>query len=154
MEKIYRIKLSNQERSELDQLINSSRKVAALKVTKARSVILADESEQGAALSDHEIMKATGIKSATLSRLRRRVCEVGPMEALERIKQTTVSRKKIVDGEVEAKLTQIACSEAPDGRKRWTLRLLADRLVELEIVESISHETVRDALKKTNSNPG
>lgn len=154
MEKIYRIKLSNQERTELEQLINSPRKVAALKVTKARSVILADESEQGAALSDHEIMKATGIKSATLSRLRRRVCEVGPMEALERIKQTTVSRKKIVDGEVEAKLTQIACSEAPDGRKRWTLRLLADRLVELEIVESISHETVRDALKKTNSNLG
>jgi len=154
MEKIYRIKLSNQERNELEQLTNSSRRVAALKVTKARSVLLADESEQGPALGDPEIMKATGIKPATLTRLRQRVCEVGPLEALERMKQTTVSRKKIVDGEVEAKLTQIACSEAPDGRKRWTLRLLAGRLVELEIVESISHETVRNALKKTNSNPG
>ena len=154
MEKIYRIKLSNQERSELQQLINSARKVAALKVTTARSVFLADESEKGPALSDPEIMKATGIKPATLGRLRQRVCELGPMDALERMKQTTVSRKKIVDGEVEAKLTQIACSEAPDGRKRWTLRLLAGRLIELEIVESISHETVRDALKKMSSNPG
>ena len=154
MEKIYRINLSNQERNELEQLINSSRKVAALKVTKARSVLLADESDQGPALRDPEIMKATGIKPATLGRLRQRVCEVGPLDALERIKQVTAPRKKIVDGEVEAKLTQIACSEPPDGRKRWTLRLLADRLVELEIVESISHETVRDALKKMSSNPG
>lgn len=154
MEKIYRIKLSNQERKELEQLINSSRKVAALKVTKARSVLLADESEQGPALRDPEIMGATGIKPATLTRLRQRVCEVGPLDALERKKQATASREKIVDGEVEAKLTQIACSQAPDGRKRWTLRLLAGRLVELEIVGNISHETVRAALKKTSSNLG
>ncbi len=85
---------------------------------------------------------------ATLSRLRKRTCEVGPLEALERKPQTSPSRKKIVDGELEARITQIACSEAPGGRKRWTLRLIAERLVELELVDSISHETVRAAMKK------
>ena len=154
MQKIYRIKLSAQERSELERFPNSRKKVAALKVTKARAILLADESEAGPALRDPDIMKATGIKPATLSRLRQRVCEVSPIEALERKAQARPSRKAKIDGEVEARLTTIACSQAPEGRKRWTLRLLAKRLVELELVDSISHEAVRQALKKTTSNPG
>ena len=125
-----------------------------MKVTKARAILLADESDGGPGLRDPDIIKATGIKPATLSRLRQRVCEVGPIEALERKPQARPSRKPIIDGDLEARLTTIACSEAPEGRKRWTLRLLAERLVELEVVDSISHETVRQALKKTTSNPG
>lgn len=154
MQKIYRIKLSRTEREELEHFPNSRKKVAALKVTKARAILLADESDGGPALRDPDIIKATGIKPATLSRLRQRVCEVGPIEALERKPQAQPSRKRKIDGDLEARLTTIACSEAPEGRKRWTLRLLAERLVELEVVDSVSHETVRQALKKTTSNLG
>lgn len=154
MEKIYRIKLSAQERQSLTELTTSAKRICAKKVIKARALLLADESDLGPGYTDKQIMEACGMRPATLVRLRRSVCEVGPLDALERKKQATASRAKIVDGEVEAKLTQIACSQAPDGRKRWTLRLLAGRLVELEIVGSISHETVRGALKKTSSNLG
>ena len=154
MQKIYRIKLSAEERNQLEQLPNSRKKVAALKVTKARALLLADESEGGPALRDPDIINATGIKPATLSRLRQRVCEVGPIQALERKVQAQPSRKAKIDGEVEARLATIACSQAPEGRKRWTLRLMAERMVELEIVDSISHEAVRKALKKTTLNPG
>ena len=154
MQKIYRIKLTAGERLELEQLPNSRKKVAALKVTKARALLLADESKAGPALSDPDIINATGIKPATLSRLRQRVCEVGPIQALERKAQAQPSHPAKIDGEIEARLITIACSQAPEGRKRWTLRLLAERLVELEIVDSISHEAVRQALKKTGSNPG
>jgi hypothetical protein len=76
------------------------------------------------------------------------------LEALERKKQVTPSRARKLDGEAQARLTTLACSEPPDGSNRWTLRLLADKLVELEVVESISHQTVSDELKKTNSNRG
>ena len=154
MQKIYRIKLSAQEREELERLPNSRKKVAALKVTKARAILLADEGGSGPALRDPDIIKATGIKPATLGRLRRRVCEAGPAEALERKAQAQPSRQAKIGGQAEARLTTIACSQAPEGRKRWTLRLLAKRLVELEVVDSISHETVRQALKKTDSSPG
>jgi hypothetical protein len=148
MQKIYRIHLSAEERDSLTALTTSSKPISAKKVIKARALLLADESDSGPSLSDVEIMKATGMKPATLVRLRQRVGEVGPIAALDRRPQTRPSREKIVDGEVEALLTQIACSEAPDGRSRWTLRLIADRLVELEIVDSISYETVRAAMKK------
>ena len=154
MEKVYRIKLSTRERQSLTELTTSSKRICAKKVIKARALLLADESEPGQGCTDEQIMQASGMKPATLVRLRRRACEVGPMDALDRKRQVTASREKIVDGEVEAKLTQIACSQAPDGRKRWTLRLLAGRLVELEIVESISYETVRGALKKMSLSPG
>ena len=154
MQKIYRIHLSADERDSLTVLTTSSKPISAKKVIKARALLLADESDAGPSLSDGDIIKATGMKPATLVRLRQRVCEVGPVAALDRKPQAVPSRERIVDGEVEAKLTQIACSEAPDGRNRWTLRLIADRLVELEIVGSISHETVRTAMKKKRSNPG
>lgn len=154
MQKLYRIKLSSEERSSLTSLTRSSKRVSAKKVLKAQALLLADESEDGPACSDARIMEATGMKPATLVRLRKRVCEVGPLEALERKRQASPSRRKIIDGEVEAQLTQLACSEAPDGRNKWTLRLLADQLVELEIVDSISHETVRAAMKKKTSSRG
>ena len=150
MQKIYRIKLSSDERAQLEDLTQSKKKVAALKVIKARSLLLADESSQGTAWSDPQIMEASGIKSATLSRLRQRTCEVGPIDALERLPQQRPSRQRIVTGEVEARITAIACSEAPEGYKKWTLNLIAERLVELEVIDSISHESVRQSLKKTS----
>jgi len=152
MQKSYRIHRSAEERDSLTALTTSSKPISAKKVIKARALLLlADESDSGPSLRDVEIMKATGMKPATLVRLRQRVGEVGPIAALDRRPQTRPSREKIVDGEVEAILTQIACSEAPDGRSRWTLRLIADRLVELEIVDSISYETVRAAVNSAGS---
>ena len=154
MPKKYRIKLSSEERVELTELITSKRKVSAIKVLKAQAILLADESDEGEACTDVEIVETISIKPVTLVRLRERVCDVGPLEALERKKQETPSRSKILDGDAEAKLSQIACSEAPEGYRRWTLRLLADQMVELEIVESVSHEVIRQTLKKMRLNLG
>ena len=153
MRKIYRIKLSSEERSELEDL-GRKRNAASHKVLKARALLLCDESENGEGLKDCEIVDKTGIAICTLRRLRQRCCEVGPMEALERKKQESVSRPRKLDGEAQARLTTLACSDPPGGCKRWTLRLLANKLVELEVVDSISHETVRGELKKTSSSPG
>jgi Homeodomain-like domain len=153
MRKIYRIQLSTEERAELEAL--TRRKfVEGGKVIKARALLLCDESADGPGMRDPEVMEATGMKPATLGRLRERCCEVGPLQALDRAKQARPSRTSKVTGEVEARLTALACSEAPDGCKRWTLNLLGARLVELELVDSISYETVRKALKKTSSSPG
>ena len=154
MPKLHRIKLSIEERNELEQLVSSKKKVSAIKLVKAQSLLLADEGEFGPGATDEEIMKSVGIKPATLSRLRQRVCEVGPLAALERKKQENPSKTKKLDGEGEAKLSQLACSEAPEGHTRWTLRLLAEKLVELEVTDSISHEAVRQSLKKMKSNRG
>jgi len=153
MRKTYRIKLSSGEREQLNSLLKA-KSIAAHKVIKARSILLADESDGGPACTDPEIMGATGIKPATLTRLRTRVCEVGPRAALERKRQESPSRVSNITGEVEAKLTALACSEAPEGCRRWTLHLLADKLVELEVVDSISHEAVRTKLKKMRLNLG
>jgi len=153
MRKIYRIRLSPEERDELEALTRR-KSVDGRKVTKARALLLCDESDGAPGWRDPEVIAATGIKPAMLERLRAACCEVGPAAALERKKQDRPSRPPVVTGEVEARLTALACSEAPGGRKRWTLRLLADTLVELEIVGEISHETVRQALKKAKPSPG
>jgi len=154
MPKLYRIELTPGERDELTDLTTSSRKVSAKKVIKAQALLLSDESDLGPAYTDEQVREATGMKSAALVRLRQRVHEVGPLEPLHRKPQITPSRKKIVDGEVEARITQIACSEAPDGRNRWTLKLIAEELIALEVVDSISYETVRTCMKKKRSNRG
>ena len=152
MQKIYRIKLTKDEREQLEAL-TKRKLIAAHKVIKARALLLCDESEHGSGWSDPKVIEATGIKPATLERLRAKCCEVGPLQALERKPQLKPSRQPIVTGEIEARLTALACSQAPDGRKRWTLELLAEKAVELKIIDSISHETVRKTLKKTTSNP-
>ena len=153
MRKIYRLKLTSEERAQLIA-ITKQKRVAAKKVIKAQALLMADESSEGKAWSDRQITESIEIKPATLERLRKRCCEVGPLEALEPKKRSSPPRKPVLDGEGEAKLITIACSKAPDGRKQWTLQLLADRLVELEVVETVSTETVRKTLKKTNSNRG
>ncbi len=153
MRKIYRIKLSAEERSELLALTRK-RNAAAHKVLKARALLLCDESEDGEGAKDPEIIEKTGIAKATLQRLRQRCCEVGPVDALERKKQEVVSRPRKLDGEGQARLTALACSDPPEGCARWTLSLLSEQLVELEVVDSISRETVRAELKKTSSSRG
>ena len=153
MRKIYRLRLTQEERRSLESLTRSS-KIAALKVIKARALLLADESAEGNGWKDPKIIEATGIKPATLTRLRQRCCEIGPMEALERKRQRSPSKRRLLDGNGEAQLIAIACSEAPDGYSKWTLQLIADQLVALEVVEGISREAVRQALKKTNSSLG
>jgi len=154
MPKIYRIELTEEEREELTVFTRTKKRISADKVLKARALLLADESADGPAFSDAKITEALGLQAATLLRLRQRVCEVGAIYALDRKQQSVPSRKSIITGEVESQILKIACSEAPDGRSDWTLRLIAGKLIELEVVESISHETVRTVLKKTTSNPG
>lgn len=153
MRKRYRFKLTLDERQSLETLTRKG-KIAALKVTKARSLLLADESEAGNGWSDSKIAEATGIKPATLARLRKRCYDEGPIKALGRKPQTRPSKRRRLDGEGEAQLIAIACSDAPEGHAKWTLQLLADRLVELEVVETISDETVRKTLKKTGLSLG
>lgn len=152
MRKIHRIHLTPEERAGLEAFCKKGK--SAAKAIKARSLLLADESSAGPGLKDPAVIAATGIASATLGRLRERACEVGPLEAIHKKISRHPRREIKVTGEVEARLAALACSEAPDGRKRWTLRLLADRLVELEILDSIGPETVRKALKKTRSSLG
>jgi hypothetical protein len=151
MRKLYSIKLSSEERVELEKL-SRRRTAAADKVIKARALLLCDQSEGGPGLKDPEVVTGSGIKSATLERLRKRCCEVGPLEALERKEQENRYRK--FTGEEQAQLTRLACSKPPEGQVRWTLHLLADKLVELEVFDEISHESVRQQLKKTSSNLG
>ena len=153
MPKKYRIELSIEEREELTAL-SCQKRAAAYKVTKARALLLTDEGPDGPAFTDEQIVSKTGMILRTIERLRKRCHEVGPLEALEPAPRMHVSRKPALDDDQEARLVQIACSEPPLGCARWTLRLLAGKLVELEVVKSISPETVRQALKKMNSNPG
>ena len=152
MRKIHRIHLTPEERAGLETFCKKGK--SAAKAIKARSLLLSDESPEGPALKDPAIIAATGIAPATLARLRERACLVGPLEAIHKIIGRHPRRVVKMTGEVQARLAALACSQAPDGRKRWTLRLLADKLVELEVVESIGTEAVRKALKKTRSNHG
>jgi transposase len=109
-----------------------------------------DEGDGGAGWTDEKATESCDVSVRTVANLRRRFVEQGLEAALNRQKQSRLSRQPILDGEKEAKLVALCCGTVPAGHGRWTLRLLADKLVELEIVDSISHETVRQCLKKTS----
>jgi transposase len=147
--KHYIVELTREERDELVELVSKG-KAAARKITHARVLLQADESKNAPGWTDIQISEALGIHTNTIHDIRRRFVEDGLQSALVRKKQERPSRKRIVDGEVEARLIALRCGQPPQGKGRWNLRLLADRLVALEIVPDISHETVRQALKKTN----
>ena len=138
--KHYIINLTEEERDELYRLTTTGRH-SALKMLHAKILLKTDED-----LIDEEIAEHLDINVRTVERVRKRCTLEGVTAALSPRKRP--SRMPKFDGEAEAHLVQLACSEAPQGRQRWTLRLLADKLVELEMVESISHETVRQHLKK------
>ena len=150
--KKYRIRLTADEQRELKTLVSRGR-TAAYKQTHARILLMSDESRRDGGMKDMDITSALGVGVSTVARVRRLCVEEGIESALERKKQLR-RRQKRLDGEGEAHLIAIACGEPPDGRASWTLKLLTDRLVECEIVESISTETVRRVLKKTNSSRG
>jgi transposase len=125
-----------------------SGKSAAFKIRHANVLLAVDESAEGPGLTDAAVAEALGISTRSIERFRRRFVEEGLEACLERKKQKGWSLLRKLDGKKEARLVALACSPAPPGRKRWTLRLLADRLVVLDVVDSISHETVRQTLKK------
>jgi len=144
------IKLTKEERTELSQLIKSGKHSARV-LGRARILLLLDRS-QGQERKLQEIAEAMLTSIGTVSNVKRRYLKDGLEHGLR--DRPRPGAKPKIDGEVEAHLIALTCSEPPEGQARWTLRLLADKLVELELVESISHVAVRDALKKTNSSLG
>ena len=151
--KKYKITLTPEERQQLSALIATG-KAAARKLAHARVLLHADAAPGGPAWTDERIAEAVAVGRATVERVRQRFVEQGLPAALGRKKQDRPSRPRKLDGRAEARLIALACSAPPEGRKAWTLRLLADRLVELEVVEAVAPETVRQALKKMRSSRG
>lgn len=149
LNKRYLVRLEAQEREPLERLVSVG-KGAAAKLTRARVLLQADQSAAGPGWTDARIAEGLGVTTQTVENLRRRFVQEGLEAALVRKKQCRPSRERLLDGAGEAQLTALCCSKAPDGRRRWTLQLLADRLVELHIVDSISYETVRRTLQKTS----
>lgn len=148
--KKYLVSLSPEERANLDKIIKTGRN-PAYKLTHARTLLLADTNRIDGGWKDADISEALNIHLSTVERLRKRLVEEGLEAALNR--QHGGGQSKRLDGNSEAHLIAIACSEAPQGRSKWTLRLLADKMVELRYVETISHETVRQTLKKISYGP-
>ena len=148
--KRYVVTLTAEERQALGDLIAAG-KAAAQKLAHARILLKADAADGGPAWPDHRIADALEVSTATIERVRQRFVEQGLEAALVRKCQVRPSRLPTLDGRAEARLIALACSRPPDGRAAWTMQLLADKLVELEVVESISDETVRTTLKKTRS---
>ena len=151
--KLHRIKLSESERQELEAIRDQKRSKGS-NIMRALALLLSDEGLHGPSLNDAAIEAHTGISIRNLERLRRRCCEVGPLAALARKPRVTPGRKVKITGEVQARITQLACTKPPAGHARWTLKLLANHLVEIEVIESISHQSVGTVLKKVNLNPG
>jgi Homeodomain-like domain len=152
MEKRYRVTLTEEERQALQKLVSVG-KGAARKLVRARILLLADQAEGGPAWLDPEIVEALGCGRATVERVRKLLVEEG-LDATLQPKPSNRLYERKFDGAAEAHLIALACGAPPEGRARWTLRLLGDRLVGLGHLESVSHETVRRTLKKTNLNLG
>lgn len=150
MRKIYVVKLSSEEREELERLVNTGHCSAQIQ-RRARILLKADTSPEGDGWGDEQIARSLDVGRATAERTRKSFVEKGLEETL-RPQRVPRLGSRLLDGEQEAKLVTLACSTPPEGCARWTLRLLADEMVRLEYVASISYETVRQTLKKTISN--
>ena len=147
--KRYVVRLERAERERLQRLVSVG-KGAARKLTRARVLLQADQSTEGPGWTDERIAEGLSVTTRTIEQVRQRFVEEGLKSALERKKRCRPAVEPMLDGAKEARLIAVSCSKPPEGRRRWTLRLLADRLVELNIVDSISYETVRRTLKKTS----
>jgi hypothetical protein len=147
MHQKYVVKLIEAERTQLQQLIAAGT-APARKLAHARVLLKADKGPDGPGWADARIVEAVDISQPTIARIRQQFVEAGLEAALNRRAPRRVYTRKL-DGEQEARLIALNCSKPPAGQARWSLRLLADKLVELEIVEAISHQTVRRTLKKT-----
>ena len=152
MAKKYCVTLNDNERQDLDELIKRRSKNAP-PVKRAFMLLKADQSPGAPAWTDERIAESYNTSVRTVERLRQRFVEEGFHVALHG-KKREPTKEKLFDGQVEAHLVALRCSEPPQGFARWSFRLLADKMVELDYVESISHESVRQLLKKTNSSPG
>jgi transposase len=150
--KKYIVGLSCEEREALESLTTTG-KTTAYKLNHARILLKADINQNGGGWRDQDISEALDISVSTIERVRQRFVEESLEVALSR-QTPSRSKARLLDGEQEAQLIALACGETPEGQGKWSLRLLADQLVELGHVQSISHETVRQTLKKMNSNPG
>jgi DNA-binding transcriptional ArsR family regulator len=149
MRKKYPVILSDTERFELKNLIAAGT-APARKLTHARILLKADQSPEGPGWVDEQVAEAVEVSQPTVSRVRKQYFEEGLEAALNRRPPNKEYHRKL-DGEQEARLVALACSELPEGQARWSLRLLADKMVELEVVDDLSYQTVRRTLKKTPS---
>jgi transposase len=147
--KTYQVTLGAAERQQLLDLIAAG-KAAARKLAHARVLLKADAAPGGPAWPDERIAEAVAVSTDTVARVRQRFVEQGLDAALARKKQDRPSRPRTLDGAAEARLVALACSAPPDGRVCWTRKLLADKLIELAVVDVVSDETVRRAMKKTS----
>jgi Homeodomain-like domain len=149
--KKYVVKLSAEERGRLETVIHSG-KHPARKLNRARILLKADASDAGEGWSDSQIAAALDTALSTVAQVRQQFVEEGVESVLTPKRSPASARQRIFDGAAEAKLTALACSEPPKGRTRWTLRLLEDKVVELNIVARVSDNTIGRTLKKTSSN--
>ena len=152
MPKRYVLKLTVSEREELEQVVRTG-KAAGWKIQRAQALLKCDQGVQGPGWTDEQVADAFGCTTRSLQSWRQQAVADGPLSLLERQPRSLPGRRKL-DGDKYARLTALACSQPPKGAARWTLNLLAARLVELQVVDSISYETVRRALKKTTSSRG
>ena len=150
--KIYKVTLTNEERTRLTALVSKG-KGNARHIRRAQILLLADENQPEGAWCDANIAKALKAHARTVERTREKFVQAG-MEAALNHTRPQKKRSKVFDGDAEARLVQLACTEPPDGRESWTLQMLTDKLIELEVVETVSRETVRTTLKKMNLSLG
>jgi transposase len=152
MKKKYIVTLTGAERRMLQEMLSRG-KAAARKLMHARILLKADAGGDGPGWDDAAIAQGLDVGRATVERVRKEFVEEGLAAALERRKPRR-QYERALDGDGEAHLVALACQEPPEGRSRWTLRLLADRMVELEYVEEVSYQTIRRTLKKMNLSLG
>jgi hypothetical protein len=150
--KIYVLKLTHDERRELQGVVRNG-KAAGWKIQRARALLKCDQGPEGPGWIDDRVADAFGCTRRSVENWRKQAVEEGPLSLLQRKPRIDKGTTKL-DGDGEAQLAKLACSKAPAGYARWSLRLLAGKLVELKVVESISHESVRSVMKKTRSNLG
>jgi hypothetical protein len=148
MSKKYVVQLTGEERAGLQRLVGAG-KAAARKILHAHVLLQADQEPHGPGWPDQQICQALSVHPNTVAGIRQRFVEQGLEAALNRKKQDGPSRQPKLDGQAEAHLIALRCGPPPEGRRSWTLQLLADKLVALKIVDSVSYETVRRTLKKT-----
>lgn len=145
----YRVTLTQEEREELETLTKRG-KTHAKRFVQARALLLCDAGDNGPAWKVEDVAEALGITSRTIEHLKKRFVESGLEAAMERKSRDKPPRDIKFDGAFEARLIALACTDAPEGHTRWTIRLLADKAVELNFAESVSPMTVQRTLKKTN----
>ena len=150
--KIYKVTLTNEERAKLTGIVSKG-KGNVRRMRRAQMLLLADENQPDGAWKDADIAKALNAHTRTVERTREKCVQEGVEAALNHTRPKK-TRAKVLDGAAEARLVQLACSEVPDGHESWTMQMLADKLIELQVVETVSRETVRTTLKKMSLSLG